>query len=62
MLSKREKEVIKLLSEGHSCTKIADLLNISVSTVVSHRENMKEKLKAKNSCNLIYKAVTHGYV
>lgn len=49
MLSVREKEVLKLIDEGMSSKEIASHLNISIYTVSRHRQNILEKLRAKNS-------------
>ena len=43
-LTQREREVLKLVAEGHSNKKIADLLFISVKTVERHRANLMAKL------------------
>ena len=39
-LSEREKEVLKLIAEGHSSNEIAAMLFISGKTVLGHRTNM----------------------
>jgi len=48
-LSKREKEILKLISDGKASKEIADDLYISVHTVNTHRQNILEKLNVKNS-------------
>ena len=53
VITEREKEVFRYLSDGDSAKMIAGKLNISESTVVSHRKNLIEKLGAKNSAELI---------
>ena len=53
-ITTREKEVVYLLAKGFTCPKIADMLYISVNTVITHRNNIKRKLKVRNTCNLIY--------
>jgi DNA-binding CsgD family transcriptional regulator len=54
-VSTREKEVLKYLAEGHSAKTIAYKLFISEYTVISHRKNLIQKLKVKNSAELIKK-------
>jgi NarL family two-component system response regulator LiaR len=46
-LSKRELEILGLLSQGHSNQEIAALLFISISTVKTHNQNIFEKLNVK---------------
>lgn len=49
MLSNREKEVLRLIDEGMSSKEIAGHLHISIFTVSRHRQNILQKLRAKNS-------------
>lgn len=49
MLSSREKEVLRLIDEGMSSKEIAGHLHISIYTVSRHRQNILQKLRAKNS-------------
>ena len=58
-LSKREIEVLKLIAEGYTAEKIADKIFTSRRTVETHRQNILEKTKAKNTANLIVYAVRH---
>lgn len=59
-ISIREKEVLKLISDGFATKEIADKLNISFHTVESHRKNLLEKFGVKNSAELI-KAASKFY-
>jgi DNA-binding NarL/FixJ family response regulator len=59
-LSDREKEVLKLLAEGHSNSEIADLLCLSVKTVMSHRASIMEKLDIHNRTDLVKFAIRAG--
>ena len=59
-LSDREKEVLKLLAEGRSNSEIADLLCLSVKTVMSHRANIMEKLDIHNRTDLVKFAIRAG--
>jgi DNA-binding NarL/FixJ family response regulator len=61
-LTTREREVLKLISEGKSNKEIADLLFISVRTVERHRANMMEKLNLKKVTDLVKYAIKKGYI
>jgi DNA-binding NarL/FixJ family response regulator len=60
-LTKREKEVAKLLAEGKSAKEIAQLLYISKHTVRRHRDNIMKKLALKSLADLVRYALTQGY-
>lgn len=62
VLSDREIEVMSLIVQGHINKEIADKLSISLSTVVTHRKNIMEKLGMKSVSALTIYAVMHGYV
>jgi DNA-binding NarL/FixJ family response regulator len=55
-ISKREIEILKLISLGYSTKDIANQLHVSNETIKSHRKNLFRKYSAKNSANLIRKA------
>ncbi|MFC2113475.1 response regulator transcription factor [Bacteroidota bacterium] len=55
-ISTREIEVIELLAQGLTTYQIGQKLNISSTTVISHRNNLRIKLKCKNCVELISKA------
>jgi DNA-binding NarL/FixJ family response regulator len=55
-ISKREIEILKLISLGYSTKDIANQLHVSNETVKSHRKNLFKKLSAINSADLIRKA------
>lgn len=59
-LSKRELEILKLVSEGKTAKQIAQELFISARTVETHRRNMLKKLGVQNSLELINKASSLG--
>ena len=61
-LSPREIEVLILITKGFINKEIADKLNISLTTVISHRKNITEKLGIKSVSGLAIYAVMHGYV
>ena len=60
-LSKREKEVAKLLAEGKTSKEVADLLYISIYTVRRHRDNIMRKLDLKGLADLVRYAMEQGY-
>lgn len=62
LLSNREIEVMSLIVQGYINKEIADRLNIGLSTVVTHRKNIMEKLGARSVSSLTVYAVMHGYV
>ena len=58
-LTKREKEVLQLVSEGVTTAGIARLLFISPQTVETHRKNLMQKFNVNNAAALIRKAIEH---
>ena len=62
ILTDREIEVMSLIVQGYINKEIADKLNIGVSTVITHRKNIMEKLGMKSVSALTIYAVMHGYV
>lgn len=58
-ITKREKEVLWLIANGHTNHEIAEKLFISSDTVDSHRRNLLGKLKARNTAMLIKCAIDH---
>lgn len=62
VLSDREIEVMNLIVQGFINKEIAEQLNIALSTVVTHRRNIMDKLGVKSVSALTIYAVTHGYV
>ena len=62
ILSDREIEVMSLIVQGYINKEIADRLNIGLSTVITHRKNIMEKLGMKSVSALTIYAVMHGYV
>jgi DNA-binding NarL/FixJ family response regulator len=61
-LSDREKQVFKLVAEGLSNKEIADLLCLSVKTIMGHRANVMEKLDIHNRTELIRYAIRKGLI
>ena len=56
-LSDRELEVLRLIGEGHSTREIAEDLHLSVKTVETYQGHLKEKLRLRNSRELMQFAV-----
>ncbi len=61
-LSDREKQVLKLVAEGHTHKEAADMLNISVKTVIAHQTNIGEKLGIHARAGLIKFAIQNGII
>lgn len=61
-LSKREQDVVRLLSEGCSSKLIAHTLSISVHTVNTHRQKIIEKTNTRNTGGAVQFAISHGLI
>ena len=61
-LTKREKEILSMVVEGHTSKDMAAKLNLSPRTIDHHRSNLLKKFKMKNSVDLVNYAVRNGYV
>jgi DNA-binding NarL/FixJ family response regulator len=59
-LTNREKEILKLISEGMTNNEMADKLFLSPKTIDTHRTNLLQKLGLKNTAALIKYAVENG--
>ncbi len=59
-LTPREREMVQLLSEGHSTADIADRLCLSAKTVATHRENVMRKLQVRSVAELTRYALREG--
>jgi len=62
LLSPREREVLQLVAEGKSNKEVANLLNLSVYTVETHRAKIMQKLNLKGVPELILYAVRKGII
>lgn len=62
LLSPREIEVAVLLCKGFINKEIADQLNVSTTTIISHRKNIMEKLHARSLADIIIHCVMNGFV
>jgi DNA-binding NarL/FixJ family response regulator len=61
-LTDREKQVLKLVAEGHSNKEVAERLDISVKTAMSHRERIMDKLDLHSRTDLIKFALRRGVI
>lgn len=61
-LSKRELEVLKLITEGFTNAEIAEKLFTSKRTIDSHRQRIIEKTQAKNTAALVKYALSRGII
>jgi len=61
-LTTREREVLKLLAEGHTIREIAETLVISPKTVEGHKTNLMSKLDIHRKADLIRYAIRNGIV
>jgi len=61
-LTKRETEVLRLLTQGLLNKEIADKLGISLHTAISHRKNIISKLGIKTVSGLTIYAMMHGVI
>ncbi|EMJ99059.1 response regulator [Leptospira sp. WS58.C1] len=62
VLSDRERQILKLISEGNSNEKIGKLLHISPATVKVHRANIMKKLDLHKVADLVVYAIRAGIV
>lgn len=61
-LSSRELEVLTEVARGLTNKEIADTLNISMNTVMSHRKNITAKLNIKTVSGLTFYALMNGLI
>jgi len=61
-LSARETDVLQLIVKGSTNKEIADKLNISLNTVLSHRKNITAKLGIKTVSGLTFYAIMNGVI
>ncbi len=62
LLSDREREVLQMIAEGRSNKEVANLLNVSVTTVETHRAHILQKLDIHSIPELILYAVRKGII
>jgi len=61
-LTRREREVLQLIAEGHSNRKIAEMLFISIKTVETHRCHIMKKLDLHSAAELTRYAIQKGII
>ena len=61
-ISKRERQVFRMIAEGATTDEIAEALDISPKTVAKHRMNIMEKMALKNVATLVRYAIRIGVV
>lgn len=61
-LTPREREVLKLVADGHTNQQIADLLCLSIKTVESHRGSLMAKLGVHDRAELVKYAIRAGLI
>ena len=61
-LTRREKDILRLIAEGFSTKEIADRLFLSINTVETHRKNMLFKSGLRNMAHLIKWALENGHI
>lgn len=62
ILTKREREILKLIAESYSTRKIAEKLDISVKTAENHRTNLMRKLDLHDVASLTRYAINNGLI
>ncbi len=60
-LTKREREVLGLICEGHPSKEIAAQLGVSLKTIEYHRANLLQKTRAGTTAHLVQLATRFGY-
>lgn len=61
VLTRREKEILRLIASEYNNQQIADMLFISLRTVETHRYNLMQKLNVKNMAGLVKEAMHYHY-
>jgi len=61
-LTKRQREVLKLVAEGKTLNQLAETLQISRSTVTSHKHRLMEELQVRTAAELTRYAIEHQLV
>ncbi len=61
-LTPREFDVMRLIVQGHTNRQIAELLNLSIRTVETHRSNLMAKLNLRSRVELVRYAAEHGFL
>ena len=62
ILSDREFEVLKLIAQGQSISKIGEILSLSVNTISTYRTRIMEKLNIHNNADLVKYSMKHNLI
>jgi DNA-binding CsgD family transcriptional regulator len=62
VLSKREQQIVRLLSEGYTSKQVAYEINISAVTVNNHRQNMLRKTNTSSTAELVKYVFREGII
>ena len=62
LITRREKEILKLITEENTNNEIAGKLFLSLRTVENHRNNLLHKLNVKNTAGLVKMAIQEGFI
>lgn len=60
-LTKREMEILALISKEYTCKEIADRFSLSIRTVEGHRDKLIKKIGARNTAGLVVFAVQNNF-
>lgn len=61
-LTKRESEVLQLISNEFTTKEIAEKLGVSISTIETHRRNLLRKTNSQSVVGLVKEAVKQGWI
>jgi DNA-binding CsgD family transcriptional regulator len=62
LITKREKQILKMIAGGMRSKEIADQLFISANTVNNHRKNLMDKLNVTNSTEAVTQGIKMGII
>jgi DNA-binding NarL/FixJ family response regulator len=62
LLTSRERQIVQLLAEGQSNKDIANILDLSATTVICHRQHIFQKLNLHSLAELILYAIRKGVI
>jgi DNA-binding NarL/FixJ family response regulator len=62
LMTRREKEILKMIAEENTNNEIATKLFLSLRTVENHRNNLLNKLNVKNTAGLVKIAINEGFI
>ena len=60
MLTKREVQILRMISHGYTVKEISSMLFVSDHTIITHKRNMLTKLEINNSPRLVRKGFELG--